>query len=97
MNFRRMLGVGCVIALGSACTSPDKAEVAPIVQGFGPPIVREGIVYTPTGVDREGCVLYKIQILGGKAPAAIVYQSTEGLFSYGRPDQCIKLKPHSER
>ena len=92
-----MLGVGCAIALGSACTSPDKAEVAPIVQGFGPPVVREGIVYTPTGVGREGCVLYKIQIPGGKAPAAIVYQSTEGLFSYGRPDQCVKLKPYSER
>lgn len=67
------------------------------MQGFGPPVVRKGIVYTPTGVDREGCVLYKIQIPGGKAPAAIVYQSTEGLFSYGRPDQCVKLKPYSER
>ena len=92
MNFLAMLAVGCAIVVGSACTGPDKHEAAPVVQRFGPPVVREGIVYTPAAVGREGCVLYNIQIPGGKAPAAMVYQSAEGSFSYRRPNQCVKLK-----
>ena len=98
MNFLNMWSIGCVLALGSACTGPaDKPETTPVKQGFGSPVVRDGVVYTPAAVGRKGCVLYNVQIPGGRAPAAIVYQSTDGLFSYGRPDQCVELKPYSER
>ena len=57
---------------------------------LGSPVEREGIVYTPVSVDSQGCLLYRIKIPGGQAPAALAYQSTDGRFSYGRPDQCVK-------
>ena len=88
-----MLSIGCVSALGSACTGLDKPEAVPVTQGLGPPVVHDGVVYTPAAVDRRGCVLYSVQIPGGRAPAAMVYRSAEGLFSYGRPGQCVRHKP----
>lgn len=94
MKLHHMLLVGCVFPLGLACTGPDKPEAVPVTQGLGPPVVRDGVVYTPAAVGRRGCVLYNVQIPEGRAPAAIVYQSAEGLFSYGRPDQCVRLKPY---
>lgn len=94
MKLLRMLSIGCVLVLGSACTGPDKPEAVPVTQGLGPPIVRDDVVYTPAAVGRRGCVLYNVQIPGGRTPAAMVYRSAEGLFSYGRPDQCVRLKPY---
>ena len=94
MKLLRMLSIGCILALGLACTGPDKPEVVPVTQGLGPPVVRDGVVYTPAAVGRRGCVLYNVQIPGGRAPAAMVYRSAEGLFSYGRPNQCVGLKPY---
>lgn len=89
-----MLSIGCVLTLGSACVGPDKSEAVPVTRGLGPPVVREGVVYTPAAVDRRGCVLYNVQIPGGRAPAAMVYRSAKGLFSYERPDQCVGLKAY---
>ena len=57
---------------------------------LGSPVEREGVIYTPVSVGSQGCMLYRIKIPGGQAPAALAYQSTDGQFSYGRPDQCVK-------
>ena len=57
---------------------------------LGSPVVREGIVYTPVSVGSRGCLLYHVRIPGGRAPAALAYQNTDGHFSYGRPDHCVK-------
>ena len=57
---------------------------------LGSPVVREGIIYTPVSIGSQGCLLYHIEIPGGSAPAALAYQSTDGRFSYGRPDHCVK-------
>ena len=84
------LTLGCVAALGVACTNQQAAEIAPDSISLGSPIVREGTVYTPVSVGPQGCVLYNIRIPSGQAPAALAYQSTEGRFSYDRPDQCVK-------
>ena len=32
----------------------------------------------------------KVRIPGGQAPAALVYRSVEGRFSYDRPERCVK-------
>ena len=58
--------------------------------GLGASVEREGIIYTPVSIGSQGCLLYHIKIPGGQAPAALAYQSTDGQFSYGRPDQCVK-------
>ena len=57
---------------------------------LGSPVIRDGIVYTPVSVGSQGCVLYSIQIPGGQAPAALLYRSIEGQFSYERPKLCVK-------
>lgn len=84
------LMLGCMAVLGVACANQQEAENAPDSVSLGSPIMREGTVYTPVSVGPQGCVLYNIRILGGQAPAALAYQSTEGRFSYERPDQCVK-------
>ena len=58
--------------------------------GLGAPVEREGIIYTPVSVGSQGCLLYHINIPSGQAPAALAYQSMDGQFSYGRPDQCVQ-------
>lgn len=75
---------------GVACTSQHEAEMGHGPAGLGSPVVREGIVYTPMSVGSQGCLLYHIKIPGGQAPAAMAYQSTDGQFSYGRPDHCVR-------
>ena len=54
-----------------------------------PPIEQEGTVYTPVSQGEQGCLLYSVHIPGGQAPAALVYRSEEGWFSYARPDRCV--------
>ena len=90
MNFLGILVLVCVSLLSVACAGRHKPEVAPAPQRLGPPVVREGIVYTPASVGAKGCVLYSIQIPSGNAPAAMAYQSTDGQFSYGRPERCVR-------
>ena len=62
---------------------------------LGAPVEREGIIYTPVSVGLQGCLLYRINIPGGQAPAALAYQNTDGQFSYGRPDYCVKKTAES--
>lgn len=90
MKFLRILVPGCAAVLGVACAGQDKAEVASATVSMGPAVVREGIIYIPASVGPQGCVLYRIRIPDGQAPAAMAYQSTDGRFSYGRPDRCVK-------
>ena len=73
-----------------ACAGQDKPDVAPARVSLGRPVVREGIVYTPASVGLRGCMLYNIRVPGGQAPAVMAYQSTDGRFSYVRPEQCVK-------
>ena len=56
---------------------------------------REGVVYTPASIGPRGCVLYRVSVPGGRAPAALVYRSTDGEFSYNRPDRCVAAAPGS--
>ena len=51
--------------------------------------MREGVVYTPASIGPRGCVLYRVSVPGGRAPAALMYRSREGQFSYDRPDRCV--------
>ncbi len=76
--------------LGVACTNQQSTETVHEPASLGSPVEREGVIYTPVSVGSQGCLLYRIQIPGGQAPAALAYQSTDGRFSYGRPDQCVK-------
>ncbi len=82
--------LGYLAVFGVACTNQQNTEVAHAPTGLGTPVERESIVYTPVQVGSQGCLLYHIKIPGGQAPAALAYQSTDGRFSYGRPDQCVK-------
>lgn len=90
MNRLRTLTLGGVAVLGVACTNHHEKAPAPV--SLDPPVEREGIIYTPVSVGSQRCMLYSVRIPGGQAPAALVYQSTEGRFSYGRPDKCIKIE-----
>ena len=85
-----ILTVGALLAVGTACTGPDKIDKSSDSMGLGPPLVREGTVYAPVGHGPQGCVLYTVRIPGGQAPAALVYQSVDGRFSYDRPARCVK-------
>ena len=87
MNLLRTLALGCV-AVGVACTAQQNPEMTH--PGLGSPVEREGIIYTPVSIGSQGCLLYHITIPGGQAPAALAYQNTDGQFSYGRPDQCVR-------
>ena len=90
MNALLAFTLGCLAVLGAACGGQDESEVASVPVSLGDTVVRDGIVYTPAGIGSKGCVLYNIRIPKGQAPAAMAYQSTEGVFSYGRPRQCVK-------
>ena len=82
--------MGCAAVLATACTDQPASENVPDPMSLGAPIVREGTVYTPVSVGPQGCVLYNIRIPGGQAPAALVYQTTDGGFSYARPVRCVR-------
>ncbi len=57
---------------------------------LGSSVMQEGTVYTPVSQSPEGCLLYSVNVLGGHSPAALVYQSVEGQFSYFQPERCVK-------
>lgn len=90
MKRLRTLALGCVALFGVACTSQQNPDMAHAPDNMGASVEREGIIYTPVHVGSQGCLLYRITIPGGQAPAALAYQSTDGRFSYGRPDHCVK-------
>ena len=90
MNRLHTLSLGCLAVFVVACTNQHNTEMASAPAGLGAPVEREGVIYTPVSVGSQGCLLYHIKIPGGQAPAALAYQSTDGRFSYGRPDQCVK-------
>lgn len=79
------LAFGCVALLAAACAS----EPGPAPSALGPPVVRQGVVYTPVSTDPRGCVLYRVSIPGGRAPAALMYRSKNGAFTYDRPPRCV--------
>lgn len=85
MNGFRILTVTCVAVLGVACTAPR----APAPMDSGNSIVLDGVVYTPVSHSEEGCLLYRVHIPGGQAPAALVYRSEDGAFSYAPPERCV--------
>lgn len=85
----RTLALGCLAVLTAACTNERVPEMLPDSASLGSPILREGVVYTPAGIGSRRCVLYRVTIPGGNAPAALMYQSEDGEFSYGRPDRCV--------
>lgn len=76
--------------LGMACTPQPGPDTAPASLGAASPVEQDGVIYTPMSIGPESCVLYNIRIPGGDAPAAMVYQSVDGAFTYGRPDNCVK-------
>ena len=84
------LTVGPVLAAATACAGPGGTGKAPVPTGLGPAVKKEGTVFSPVSRGQQGCVLYTIRIPGGQAPAALVYRSLDGEFSYGRPDRCFK-------
>ena len=76
--------------LGVACTVQLEPETARAPVNADSAIEQDGVIYTPMSVGSEGCVLYNVRIPGGDAPAAMVYQSVDGEFTYGRPERCVK-------
>ena len=84
------LTLGPAVALGTACASPGVTDETPDSMGLGSPIMLEGTVYIPVSQGDRGCLLYSVRIPGGQAPAALVYRSVEGQFSYDRPEKCVR-------
>ena len=92
MNRLRILTLVWAAALSVACANQRDMDKATAPVSLGSPTMREGAIYTPMSVGSHGCLLYSVRIPGAQAPAALVYQDTEGQFSYDRPDQCVKQK-----
>lgn len=83
-------------SLVTSCGGVEGAD-QPGERAEGPRTVeRGGRIYTPISTTPEGCVLYNIRVEGGRAPAALVYQSVEGEFSYAPPEECVQRVPGRE-
>ena len=91
MNSFCALTLAGVTVLGVACAGPRENVKASGPTTLGPAVEQDGAVYTPVSQSEEGCLLYHVRIPGGQAPAALVYRSEDGSFSYARPDQCVRL------
>ncbi len=76
-----------VVAFGAACRGAHETHSVSVPADA---LVEDGVVYTPVARGPQGCVLYNFEIPGGYAPAALVYRSVEGEFSYDRPDRCVQ-------
>ena len=85
----RLVAIACVAVLVTSCTTRPRPESVPVQENPDSSIVRDGIVYTPVSTGPRGCMRYSVRIPGGLAPAALVYQSVDGTFSYSRPDPCV--------
>ena len=84
----RILAVACIAVLASACVERQARETPSILNDQASSIVLDGAIHIPVAVGPLGCVLYRIEIPGGRAPAALVYRSCDGSFSYARPERC---------
>ena len=80
------LAAVCIATLVAACAEQRERQVLPNDQASS--IIEDGAIYTPVAIGPMGCVLYSIEIPGGYAPAALVYRSDEGSFSYARTESC---------
>ncbi len=86
---RLLLLAGGWAVLLAACAderSPERGAAG--VAAEDPSIVLEGIVYIPAFRDPEGCILYRMRVPGGAAPAALFFRTADGQFSIDRPDPC---------
>ena len=90
MNPLGILMLALATVFNVACAIQREAGEVTVPVDLGPPIVRNGTIYTPVSVGSHGCLLYNVRIPGGQSPAAQVYQNTEMRFSYDRPEQCVK-------
>lgn len=90
MNYIQTLSLACVIIISTACVNSGKIYEASDATSLGTPIIREGTIYTPASRSSNGCLLHSVHTPGRQAPAAMVYQSVEGQFSYNRPENCVK-------
>ena len=84
-----ILAIGSAVVLCVACASPGEVDNTRELTGLGSPAVRNNAIYTPVSRSSDGCVLYSVRIPGGQAPAALMYRSVEGQFSYDRPERCV--------
>lgn len=90
MNRILTLALGSVIALGAACADLGETDKMPARQSLLSPVVKDGIIYTPVNSNSNGCMLYRVRIPDGLAPAALMYRSVNGGFSYHRPERCVE-------
>ncbi len=79
------LAFGGLAVLVAACASEPRPEPRPTASELGPPVVREGVVYTPASIGPRSFTLS----VGGRAPAALMYRSEDGEFTYHRPVRCV--------
>ena len=91
MNGFRPLALVSVAVVCVACAGPRENVKRSGPTTLGPAVEQDGAVYTPVSQSNEGCLLYHVRIPGGQAPAALVYRSEDGSFSYAPPDQCVRL------
>ena len=89
MNSFFALTLASAAFLGVACAGPRENVKASGPTTLGPTIEQDGAVYTPVSRSAKGCLLYSVRIPGGQAPAALVYRSEAGSFSYARPARCV--------
>ncbi|MDE2789154.1 MAG: hypothetical protein OXI81_01855 [Paracoccaceae bacterium] len=89
MNRFRAPLLACAVVLVTACVQESGPELRHVQRGLGPPVVRDGAIYTPVAIGPHGCVLYHVRIPGGQAPAALMYRNEDDKFSHGRPDRCV--------
>lgn len=82
--------LGCAAVFATACAPVHAPREPNAGADLGPPVERNGTVYTPAGVGAEGCILYNISVPGGYAVTAMAYQDAEGRFSLGRPERCVR-------
>lgn len=85
-----LLSLGCVAVLGAACQSVHEPERKSGRSNPGASVLLDGVVYSPASIGPQGCVLYRVSIPGGQAPAAMMYRSEDGEFSIGRPNRCVR-------
>ena len=89
--------LGLVAMLAASCAGEQGSlEPEGEARSLAGPVVDGTAVYTPIDVSEEGCVLYNIRILGGRGPAALVYRSVGGEFSYAPLSECVRTKPGQE-
>ena len=85
-----VLAIACAATLAVACAEHRARETPSLPDDEASSIIEDGVIYTPVDVGPMGCVLYSIEIPGGQAPAALVYRSDDGSFSYARPERCVE-------